>query len=302
MRVASTQYHTTMNTALQQASVRVENIMQKMAKGTALLVPSDDPITHVRLARLSREEAALAQYRDNIGALDARLRQNETLLDSMSSDMVDARDLLLWAANGANPGDDLVAMAGSLRTLAEGLFHTANSRDQEGRYLFSGTLSSTATLAYDGTAAPGSRYTLQGNNGEQKVVVGNGITQTANVTLDSMHDLLNRLDEAIVELESGAGANDPAVRAAVTAAMNQLDDTFDAVGTKIAGIGGARNIIATLDANHANVSLSNQQAAIDIGQLDYGDAAVKLNGYTSALQATQKAYAQVSKLSLFDVI
>jgi flagellar hook-associated protein 3 FlgL len=57
-----------------------------------------------------------------------------------------------------------------------------------------------------------------------------------------------------------------------------------------------------MDTNHSNVSLSNQQALIDLGQLDYGDAAVKLNGYTSAVQATQKAYAQVSKLSLFDVV
>lgn len=302
MRVASTQYHNTMNTALQQAGVRVENILQKMARGTALLVPSDDPITHVRLARLSREEAALDQYRDNIGALDARLRQNETLLDSMSTDLIDARDLLVWAANGANTDEDLTAMAGSLRAIAEALFHTANSRDQEGRYVFSGTLSSTATLAYDATALPGSRYTLQGNDGEQRVVVGNGITQVANVTLDNMHDLLNRLDEAVSLFESGAGANDPAVRAAVEAAMGQLDATLDSVSSKIAGIGGTRNIIATLEDNHANVSLSNKQAAIDIGQLDYGDAAVKLNGYTSALQATQKAYAQVSKLSLFDVI
>ena len=29
-------------------------------------------------------------------------------------------------------------------------------------------------------------------------------------------------------------------------------------------------------------------------ELDYGDAAVKLNGYTTAVQATQKAYAKVS--------
>lgn len=290
MRVASTQYHTTMNTALQQASVRVENIMQKMAKGTALLVPSDDPITHVRLARLSREEAALAQYRDNIGALDARLRQNETLLDSMSSDMVDARDLLVWAANGANPADDLKAMAGSLRVIVTSLAQTANTKDQEGRYFFSGTLSGTEPFQIvSGT------YVWNGNEQSQAVVVGNGITQVANVTLSGVEDVFNALNMVADELDAGNSSN-------VGSAITTLDNVLDQISSKIAGIGGARNIIATLDANHANVSLSNQQAAIDIGQLDYGDAAVKLNGYTSALQATQKAYAQVSKLSLFDVI
>ena len=82
----------------------------------------------------------------------------------------------------------------------------------------------------------------------------------------------------------------------------RLPGDWQGLGGKIAGLGGAQNILATMDTNHANVSLSNQQALIDLGQLDYGDAAVKLNGYTTAVQATQKAYAQVSKLSLFDVI
>ena len=39
-----------------------------------------------------------------------------------------------------------------------------------------------------------------------------------------------------------------------------------------------------------------------LGELDYGEAAVRLNGYTVAVQATQKAYAKVSALSLFDVL
>ena len=62
------------------------------------------------------------------------------------------------------------------------------------------------------------------------------------------------------------------------------------------------NTLSTLDTTHANVSLSNKQAALTLGQLDYADAAVKFNGYSAALQATQKAYAKVSALSLFDVI
>lgn len=57
-----------------------------------------------------------------------------------------------------------------------------------------------------------------------------------------------------------------------------------------------------MDTNHENVSLSNQQAAITLGQVDYGKAAVELNGYTIAVQAAQKAYGRVSQLSLFNVL
>lgn len=302
MRIASTQYHSTMNTSLQTAGERLETIMQKMASGQRMMVPSDDPIGSVRLSRLTREESALDQYRDNIGALRTRLRQNETLLDGMSRDLLAARDLLVWASDGGNTPEDVRAMSGSLVTLAEGLFFAANTRDQEGRYLFSGTASATPTVTRDDTAAPGARYSFTGNLGEQMVMVGNGVTQKANVSLEELADMLNVLDRAASTLGGGVDVNDPVVRADVTAALTGIDAGLASVVSKIAGLGGIQNVIETLETSHANVSLSNKQAALTIGQLDYGDAAVKLNGYTSALQATQKAYAQVSKLSLFDVL
>ncbi|HSI60766.1 MAG TPA: flagellar hook-associated protein 3 [Ideonella sp.] len=303
MRIASTQYHASMNAALQSASARVEHVMQQMASGQRVLLPSDDPISHTRQSRLAREEAALNQYRGNISALSARLQQNEALLDGMSSDILQARDLLVWASDGGNTSEDVGAMSSSLASLRDSLYYSANSRDQEGRSLFSGTATGSATLALDPNAAPGSRYSFTGNTELQKVVVGNGVTQTANVTLPEMAELLNRLDSTIAALGTpGVNVNDPTVRAGLTASLESLDDTLDAVSAKIAGLGGAQNTLQTLDDNHANVSLSNQQAALTLGQLDYGEAAVRLTSLTTALEATQKAYGRVSGLSLFNAL
>lgn len=303
MRIASTQYHSTMNTALQDASSRAQQMLERIASGEKLAAPSDDPVTAVRLSRLSREESALKQYRDNIGALSTRLQQNEALLDGMSSDLLSARDLLVWASDGGNTGEDVAAMADSLKALRDSLYFNANSRDQEGRYMFSGTATSTATVSLNAAAAPGARYGWTGNAAPQLVVVGNGITQPANVTLDTMAALLNQLDLAIATVETpGVSVNDPATRATLTATLNGVDAGIDRINTLVAGLGGAQNTLQTLGDNHANVSLANQQAALSLGALDYSDAAVKLEGYTTALQATQKAYAKVSGLSLFDVI
>lgn len=303
MRVASTQYHTTMNTALQKASFRLEHVMQQMASGQRIQLPSDDPVTSVRIARLNREESALDQYRANIGALRSRLQQNEALLDGTTNDILQARDLMVWAIDGGNTSQDVEAMAGSLVALRDSLFFASNSIDQEGRFLFSGTATATATTTLDPAAAAGSRYTATGNGDAQHVVVGNGVTQRANTTLQEMADLLNHLDRAVETLRTpGVSVNDPAVRSVLTDTLNGLDTGLDAVNGKIATLGGAQNLLDTLDDNHANVSLSNQQAMLTLGQLDYGEAAVRLNGYTTAVQATQKAYAKVSALSLFDML
>ena len=298
MRIATSQYHQTMAQTLGSAQARLEHVLQQMANGKRLLLPSDDPVAGVRMSRLNREEAALDQYRENIGALSVRLTQNETALDTTVSDMMQVRDLLVWASDGANASEDLNAMAGSLVSLRDSLLYSANSRDHEGRYLFSGTASSQPTIVHSGTG-----YVFNGNEATQLVTVGNEVTQPANVNLKEMADLLNQLDATIAALQTtGVNANDPAVRATLKANLEGTDTTMSAVNGKIAGLGGAQNILATLDDTHASVSVANKQALILLGQLDYGEAAIRLNGYKTALEATQKAYSRVSNLSLFNVI
>ncbi len=300
MRIATSQYHLTMSQTLQSAQARLERVMQQMATGQRLLLPSDDPVTAVRISRITREEAALAQYRDNIGALSVRLTQNETSLDSGLQDLQQVRDLLVWASDGANTSEDLNAMAGSLLSLRDSLFYISNSRDQEGRYLFSGTASATATITHDPLAAAGSRYSFSGNTATQQVAVGNRITQPANVSLPEMEALLNRLDLAVGALQApGVNVNEAPTRATLKTALDGVDEAMLAVSGKIASLGGAQNILSTLDETHGKVSVAATQARITLGQLDYGEAAIRFSGYTTALQATQKAYVRVSTLSLF---
>jgi len=303
MRVSSTQYHATMNTALQNANARLETILQKLASGRKYLLPSENPIASIRMSRLSREEATLDQYRENISVLSDRLTRNERYLDGMSADMLGARDLMVWAADGSSTSADVNAMASSLQPLMDSLFYSANIQDAEGRYEFSGSATATPTVTFDAAAPIGSRYTYTGNTDKQLVVVGNGVTQPANVTLDEMAALLNQLDSVRDVLTAPTvNVNDAAVRAVVKATIEGIDVALESVSSKIATLGGAQNILTTLENNHANVSLSNKQAALILGQLDYAEAAVKVNGYTTAVQATQKAYGAVSKLSLFDVL
>jgi flagellar hook-associated protein 3 FlgL len=194
-------------------------------------------------------------------------------------------------------------MLAPLQALKDSLFFTGNTVDHEGNHLFSGTLTRTAPLAFNPAAAPGTRYTYAGNTNSQNVTVGNGLTQPANEDLKGLESLLNQLDETIRVLSApGANANDPAVRTVLAANLTGFDTTQNLVSGKIATMGGRQNVIRTLNDNHANISLSNQMAINDIGQLDVGLAATELSGYSSALQATYKAYAKIGNLSLFDAI
>lgn len=303
MRIATSQYQSTMNQSLQVNQERVSTIMQQLASNKRILLPSDDPVDSVRLSRLAREESTVQQYRDNIGSLQLRLSKSEGYLSNMVNEMINGRDLLVWASDGSNAPEDLKAMISPLQSLRDSLFFTANTIDQEGNYLFSGTETKTAPLVFDPNGDEGSRYSFAGNTNTQEVVVGNGLTQSANQNLAGLEQLLNQLDETIRVLSApGASANDPAVRTVLTANLNGFDTAQELVSGKVANLGGIQNIIKTLDDNHANISLSNKMAITDIGQLDVGVAATELNSYSSALQATYKAYAKIGNLSLFNAI
>lgn len=300
MRIASTQYQAIMYQSLNLNQDKLSHLTQQMASGLRVQLPSDDPVDSVRLSRLQREEAAITQYRANIGAVQIRLSKNEGYLQNMVNDMMSGRDMLVWASDGGNAPADLQAMIEPLKALRDSLFYNANTLDQEGRYVFSGTATATAPMAYDPTAAIGARYKFAGNTNAQTVVVGNGITLTANENLGGLEKLLNQLDATIDRIsQPNVDVNDPALRADLKANLNGFDDAIALLSGKIAVMGGLQNILKTLDANHANVSLSNQNAINDIGQLDMAKAATELNGYQNALQATYKAYSKIGNLTLF---
>lgn len=303
MRIATSQYQSMMNQSLQKNQERITYVTQQMANGNRIQLPSDDPVDSVRLSRLKREEAAITQYRDNIAAVQQRMSKNEGYLQNMVSDMQSGRDLLVWASDGSNAPDDLKSMVTSLTSLRDSILYTANTIDQEGRYVFSGTVTGSAPIVYDAAKPLGSRYDYAGNTNTQAVVVGNGITQAANQNVKGLEKLLNQLDQTISALSApGLNGNDATVKATLSANLDGFDDAMDLLSGKIAVLGGQQNILSTIDANHQNVSLSNQMAINDIGQLDVGAAAIELNGYSTALQATYKAYSKIGTLSLFSAL
>lgn len=303
MRVANSQYQALINVSIQQNQERINYLTQQMSSGLRIQLPSDDPIGNVRISRLTREQAMVAQYKDNISSVQTRLLKNENYLSSMVTDMGQARDLLVWAADGSNAPSDLKAMTESLRAMRDSVLYTSNLKDQEGRYMFSGTATDTAAIAYDPTAAVGSRYSYTGNTETQTVVVGNGITQAANVDVKNLETWLNKIDQTIETLSApGLNPADPAVRSVVTTALDGTDEGMELLSGKIAIFGGAQNILSTLNNNLDNVSLSNNTALLELKKADIGAAAIELTGYQTALEATYKAYSKVGSLSLFDLL
>ncbi|WP_312764832.1 flagellar hook-associated protein FlgL [Stutzerimonas balearica] len=304
MRISNAQITATMHGSLNISSEKLGKLMQQMATGKRMLRPSDDPISAVRVLRIEREEATLTQYRTNIANVSGNLSKQESNLKAASDSMLSVRDLLLWAANGSNTSEDLAAIANELKTLEGTILSFANVRDEEGRYLFAGTLSDRPAVTFD---AASDSYQLSGNAGHRQAAVANGVLVEENVTAAEIFgggvDMLNRLHELVAMLEDPAlDAGDPAVRSQISATMDALDLTHGELLGAVTDLGGRQNTLTLLTGSNEDVSLVNQKIEGKLSTLDYAGASIDLNNYQLSLQATQKTYLKINGLSLFGLL
>ena len=304
MRISNAQITAMMHGSMNTSSEKLGKLMQQMATGERMLLPSDDPISAVRVLRIEREEATLTQYRTNIANVAGNLSKQEANLKAASDSMLNVRDLLLWAANGSNTSEDLAAIANELGNLEKTILSFANVRDEEGRYLFSGTLSDRPAITFD---AATQSYQLTGNDQYRQAAVANGVLVEENVTAAQVFGggvgMLNDLNALVKMLADPAlDASDPAVRASVTATLNSLDKTHGDLLGAVSELGGRQNTLTLLSSSNEDVSLVNKKIEGELSQLDYATASIDLNNYPLSLQATQTTYLKINGLSLFGML
>lgn len=304
MRITNAQITALMHNSMNGSSEQLGKLMQRMSTGQRILLPSDDPVASVRVLRVQREEAGLEQYRKNILNVSSSLSTQEANLTATSNAMLNVRDLLLWAANGSNTNEDLAAIAGELENIEKTIFSFANVRDEEGRYLFSGTLSDSPAITFDALAET---YAVSGNDKHRQAAVANGVLVEENVTAYSVFgvnaDMLNELHSLVAMFQDPLlDVTDPALRTQIENTLGQLDATHASLLGTITELGGRQNTLSLLTNSNEEVSLVNQKIEGELSELDYAGASIDLNNYQLSLQATQKTYLKINDLSLFSLL
>lgn len=305
MRITQAQMNAIMHSSLGQNAAATGKLMQQMATGKRIIVPSDDPIASVRLLRIAREEANLTQYRHNIDSLSGRLSAAETNLQAGSDTLLEMRDLLLWAANrGANSDDDLGSMAAELDTLKDTFISYLNVKDEEGRYYFSGTGTDKPAIKLNGATYEWNGPNT-GNGKHREVAVANGVFIKDNVTATDVlagSDFLDRVHLLTDLMQNSPADIGQAGNPEIGEVIGKLDQVLASLSGQITELGGRQNTLALLKDSQADVSLANQKIEGELMSLDYAKASLDLTNYQVALQATQKSYLKLHTLNLFDLM
>ncbi len=309
MRVSTQQSYTSMTNSFDKLSAQLEQVVTQMATGKRVILPSDDPIAATRITQLNRQQSSIEQYQSNIETVSSSMSQQESIMDGVNNDLLAIRDDLLQAANGTNTADDLSGYGQEIQSLTQTIVAALNYQDEDGHYIFGGTVNDQPPIVYQDTDGDGEpdEYVYQGNDEHRTATVSNGVEIDTNVSVGEMFgdslNVLNSLNDLATELQDpSVDPTDPQVQADIQSAVDSVDEASDSLNSAMASLGERQNTMTMLSDAQTGVSTANDELIGQLGDLDYGPATITFTGLQLAMEATMKTYAKVSELNLFNAI
>lgn len=293
MRVTDSQFNAIMQRALMDNNIRLNRVFEQMSTGKKLNHLSDDPIAAVRLEGLKKNISDNQQYQRNIENVQSQLTRYETNINTLEELSQQINELLLQGKNGALDTESRAGIVLELKSLKEEMLTTLNQKN-EGSYLFSGT--DIFTAAIDATT-----YAFTGNNDYRQTKVGDDQYVNNNLTITDVigsNVIFASLDSAIAELEA------PTVgfEAALGTALDSNQQVHQTILESLTDIGSQYNSLDRQKETSIDMVFFAETVTTSLEELDYAEASTELNQSMIALEATQKTFARIAGISLFDLI
>jgi flagellar hook-associated protein 3 FlgL len=174
------------NSMLYQRSLRdinanraaLADTQRQISTGKRVAVGSDDPLALAQTQAIRRELSELDGYVRNVDTGRTLLQESEQVLGVFQETLLQLQDRMIQASGGGKTQETLTAYKDEILALKENLRQLANSRDGQGRYLFSGWKTAEEPYPTDLT---------MGSNGLQQIryEVARGITMEMSVNGDA---------------------------------------------------------------------------------------------------------------------
>ena len=300
MRISTNQIFQMSLTAMLNKQSQVSETQLQLATGKRQLVPSDDPSATSRVMQLEEGLAALDQYNRNADFAEARLKLSETTLTQAVDIVQRTRELAIYANNDTLTAADRDTIAVEVEQLRQAMLQIANTRDNNGEYIYSGFNTGTAAILDDGAG----NYTYQGDQGDRLLQVGS----------DRRVSIGDPGDELFMRIDDGAGGitsifevfddfmTDLRADAPQGVTITQLDSALQTFSDTRASLGARMNSIEQQRSANVSVELLMQENLSELEDLDYTEAVSRFEQQLLALQAAQQSFSRVQGLSLFNYL
>lgn len=146
-RVTQASLSNTTLSNIQQNYKKMQEIQEKLSSGKDINRASDDPVSTRKLLGFKSEENELQQYLDAIKHAKDKIDFIFDALENIQEIMVKIQTKTVQAADGTLGDDERGIIASEIDEFMETIIQFSNITDSNGRYLFSGTKTTTAPFS-----------------------------------------------------------------------------------------------------------------------------------------------------------
>lgn len=288
---------------------RVVKSQADVASGKQVQRPSDAPEQAALIQRYKSLLARHENYISNMGLVKARLDVENGAIDSVVNLMFRAKELVVQASNDSVSATDRQSIATELQGLREQILSLANSQDNNGNYLFSGSRvgqPAFAVPADDPTASPmyqGDRTRMGVMIGDQRSLpinragadVFNRVVRTDAQGNSQGVEFFQSFDDMIQGVKSSS-------QSAMQRGNKELDGLLDGLLQAQADVGTDMGILEQQTFTLEDTLATFKASLASVEDLDYSKAITLMNKQLLSLEAAQSSFAKISQLSLFSYL
>lgn len=297
MRVTEPMRYRTFLADLNQTSEVSTKLAQQAATGRRLSKPSDSPVDSVRQLRMRRQIDMGNDLQERLAISAEELKRSELVLDDAVAVYQRAKELAIEGATGARTDADYEAIAIEAEQLFRDLVGLAN-RQVDGRFVFSGTKTTTQPFTINGNPPTGVTY--NGNSDARTISPSPGLTVQTSMPGDEMFMTGTNVFDELLNLRDRALAHDVDGMANTTASA--LDAGFQKLVNKRTEVGALSGSVSRSADTLAQQVLDDEASLADLEDVDLVETIVQLELAKNSREAALQVAAQVARTSLLDFL
>ena len=292
--------------SLSNAMIKGNDIYTRLAAGKMLLNPSDDPSAASQAVTLQNSLARADQFSTARAFAQDKLGQENNAMTAISNLMTNnLAEKIVAGGNGTYSDADREALATELQGIRDNLMDIGNSKDSNGRYIFSGYKTDTQPFAEDGTYMGGDTAMSQAIADSTEMKVGH----TGNDVFMSGtgDDIIAQLDRAIEALKQPVESDED--REALQKTLDEVNVSIkkgvDNLGRIQAEVGTNLQQLETLgfSADTQRITLETRlqdTVGSDSNSIITMAAASKMSDFS--LSASMMVFQSMQSMSLFNMV
>jgi flagellar hook-associated protein 3 FlgL len=286
---------------LNEVSQRLSKTQQRMSSGKQITRASDDPYGTSRALTLRGDVAGTQQYQRNVSEAVAWQSVTDSALSKITESLHRAHELTIQGASDSAGPAARAAAAAEIDQLIEAVKQEGNA-SYGGRFVFSGTATSTRPYAIGGSDA------YAGDSGTVAREIGPGVSVQVNVLGSAVlgsgqgaadGKLLNVLRDISDHLKSGTTADANLLR---STDLSRLDTNLDLISQARATVGATTNRLESADGRLQELEESTTKLLSDVEDADMAKTYVDFSMQQSVYQSALRAGGNIVQQSLLDFL